>query len=259
MKSIILCDHAKLKETALLCKKYNFGIEAQSFYDPEYLDINPNAIEEHLNVLEDIPIRSIHGPFWDLCPGSFDNLIREVTKKRFDYAFSCASKIKAQNIVLHHGGFIDGVFTYKKSIDEWLNRNVEFWKDFLMNKDPNIKIHIENFLEPDPELMLQLIEEINKENLDINLDIGHVNYSSNLSVVEWIKRLNKHIGYVHIHDNFGNVDEHHGLGKGNLPLVEIFDALETYSPNAIWAIEHKIEEMEGSIDWLKKHGYLTNS
>jgi sugar phosphate isomerase/epimerase len=102
--------------------------------------------------------------------------------------------------------------------------------------------------------MIKLIEGVGKDNLNVNLDIGHVNYSSNLSVVEWIKRLNKHIGYVHIHDNMGIADDHHGLGQGNLPLVEIFEALEKYSPNAIWAIEN--HDLEESIEWLKNHGYF---
>ena len=257
MKWLLLCDSRNLEQTALLCKKHNLGIEAQAFWDPNYLNINSNGIEVHLNALKNISIRAIHGPFWDMCPGSYDSLIREATKIRFEDAYDCANKIKAKHIILHHGGYPAGVFTHKKSKNEWLSRNIQFWKDFLIDKDKSVKIHVENFLEPDPELMLQLIEGVDQENLDINLDIGHVNYSSDLSVIEWIKRLNKHIGYVHIHDNIGIADNHLGLGQGNLPLTEIFEALEKYSPNAIWAIEN--HDLEESIDWLKGHGFCKNA
>ncbi|MCD6435159.1 MAG: sugar phosphate isomerase/epimerase [Clostridiales bacterium] len=256
MKSMILCDSRNLKQTALLCNKYHLGIEAQSFWDPNYLTINPKGIEEHLEVLKDIPERTIHGPFWDLCPGSFDSLIRDVTRERFEFAYECANKINAKGIILHHGGYINGVFTHKKSIRDWSARSIQFWKDFLVDKDKSVIIYVENFLEPDPEMMFELLEAVNQENLKINLDIGHVNYSSDVPVVDWIKRLNTHIGYVHIHDNLGNADEHHELGSGNLPLVDIFNALEKYSPNAIWAIEHGTSELEISINWLKDHGYF---
>ncbi|MBU3146671.1 hypothetical protein [Clostridium sp. CF012] len=34
---------------------------------------------------------------------SFDKMIRNVTKNRFEYAYDLAEKLKDNNIVLHHG------------------------------------------------------------------------------------------------------------------------------------------------------------
>jgi len=52
----------------------------------------------------------------------------------------------------------------------------------------------------------------------------------------------------------GETDEHLGLGKGNISLVEVLAALKEYAPNAIWAIEANLDDMEDSILWLKEKG-----
>ena len=256
MKYTLLCDSKKLMETLPLCEKYHLGIEAQGFDGVQFMEEHPDIVEVHKEALKNIEHRSIHGLFWDLVPGSSDPLIQAVVRQRFEEAYDQARAIGADNIVVHHGGYVHGIFTQKTSQGAWDRRSVEFWKDFLKDKDPSVHFHVENLLEPDPESLLYLAENVNMENLDINLDIGHVNYASDIPVVDWIKRLNKHIGYVHIHDNMGLEDVHHGLGRGNLPLVDIFDALEEYAPDAIWSLEPAQCELEESIIWLQEHGYL---
>ena len=52
------------------------------------------------------------------------------------------------------------------------------------------------------------------------------------------------ITYVHLHDNHSETDEHLGLGMGNMDIKKVLNALNKYAPNAIWAIECKLEYME---------------
>lgn len=59
-----------------------------------------------------------------------------------------------------------------------------------------------------------------------------------------------------MHDNNGLEDEHLGLGMGNIPLDEVCEALEQYSPQAIWAIESKSDYIQKSIDWMMTRGYI---
>ena len=58
-----------------------------------------------------------------------------------------------------------------------------------------------------------------------------------------------------IRSYYGINDEHLGIDKGTAPIKEICDALETYSPNAAWAVE-TAEDIESSIDWLVKNKYV---
>lgn len=251
MKNIVLCDDSSLLETVALCEKYRLGIEVQSFFDPEYLNNNPDGVEIHNNSLKNISNRSFHGPFADLSPGSFDSMIRDVARNRFEYAYNNAIKIGAKDIIFHHG-YMPATASY----DGWLSRSVAFWKDYLEDKNTSIRFYIENIFDIDPALILDVVKEVGRKNFNICLDIGHVHWNSNISVIDWIKTLNKHIGYVHMHDNHGQSDEHLGFGKGSIPILETCEALEQYSTHAIWAIETNNNDMEDTILWLMANGYL---
>lgn len=251
MKEIILCDDTGLLDVVLLCQEYSLGIEVQSFYDPEYLEKEIDGLEKHIDAIKNIKSRSVHGPFADLCLGSSDKIIREVTRNRFEYAYDVAEKLKAKNLVLHHG------YVPKTSYPpNWIKRSFTFFDDFFANKNNDIKIHLENVLEFDSDMLFELIEGLQGKNIDVCLDIGHAHCNSKISVVEWIKRLKDKIGYVHIHDNNGLEDEHLGLGMGNIPLDEVCEALERYSPQAIWAIESKSDYIQKSINWMMTRGYI---
>jgi len=251
MKEIILCDDTNLLDVALLCQEYSLGIEVQSFYDIGYLEKDINGIKKHIDAIKNIKSRSVHGPFADLCLGSFDKMIRDVTRYRFDYAYDVAEKLKANNIVLHHG------YVPKTSYPpNWIKRSIMFFDDFFIDKSSNIKIHLENVLELDSDILFGLFEGLQGKDIDICLDIGHAHCNSRISVIEWIKKLKGKIGYVHMHDNNGVEDEHLGLGMGNICLDEVCEALEQYSPQAIWAIESKAEYMQKSIDWMMIRRYI---
>lgn len=76
---------------------------------------------------------------------------------------------------------------------------------------------------------------------------------------EWIEALGGQIGYVHLHDNRGDEDEHLGLGSGTIPMREVCAALERQSPEAIWAMEIKVPYLEESVDWLGSVGSKKSS
>ena len=61
------------------------GIESQSFFDSELPKENPQSILDDRQAISSLPWRSLHGPFADLCPGSFDIMVRNVARHRFDY------------------------------------------------------------------------------------------------------------------------------------------------------------------------------
>ena len=67
------------------------------------------------------------------------------------------------------------------------------------------------------------------------------------------------LGYVHLHDNHGESDEHLGLGQGTIPVSEVCQALQHYAPTAIWGIETALPHMESSVHWLEEHDFLEPS
>lgn len=251
MKEIVLCDNGEYLRVADLCEKFNLNVDIDAFHDPEYVNIYPNEIEKQLERYKNIKVCSIHGSFADLCFGSIDSLIKAATKNRFEYSYEISRKLGCKKIVLHHG-YVPGT-SYPPN---WIKRSKIFWDDFLKDKDAETVFYIENMLEHTPDLISELVSTVADSRLNICLDIGHAHCNSKTSVLDWIKKLNKQIGFVHLHNNYGQKDEHLGFEKGTIDFLEICNALEEYAPNSIWGIETNINDMENSIIWLIENNFL---
>jgi sugar phosphate isomerase/epimerase len=251
MKEIVLCDNGEYLRVADLCKKYNVNVNIDAFHDPEFFSSHPEEIEKQLEIYKDINIRSMHGPFADLCFGSYDRLIKEATGKRFEYSYDISQKLGCKHIIMHHG-YVPGT-SYPPN---WVKRSKIFWDDLLENKDAETVFHIENMLEYTPDLISEVVSTVNVMCLDICLDVGHAHCNSKTSVLNWVIQLNKQIGFVHLHNNYGQKDEHLGFDKGTIDFLEVCNALEEYAPNSIWGIETNINDMEDSIIWLIKNNFL---
>jgi sugar phosphate isomerase/epimerase len=251
MKAFYLCDDTQFAETAKKCVTRGFGMEIQSFYDPSYEPANPDAIALHQQAIAPIQKRSFHGPFCDLCTGSSDPMIREVTRVRYEGAVRVATSLGISQLVLHHG-YVPGT----NLPANWVKRFAKFWHDFLADKPPDLHFYLENHLDKSPQLLSEVIQAIDDPRVRVCLDIGHAHIYSKNGPIEWVTQMKDMIEYLHLHDNHGERDEHLGLGDGTLPLVDFFSALEELAPNAIWALEANPERFESSLDWLAKHRFL---
>jgi sugar phosphate isomerase/epimerase len=250
MKELLICDDGNIAAAVPLCTKYGIGIELQAFYDPGLIKTDEEAIGKHRDATRRIQPRSLHGCFGDLNPGSFDAMVRDVAMNRFELSYSNASQIGVNHLVLHHG-----YVPHTSPPDRWLQRSIAFWRCFLENKDDAIRIHVENMLELEPRQLADFVDGLDSDKVDLNLDIGHVYCNGKGDPIEWIRQLDRRIGYVHLHDNNGMEDEHLTLGKGKIPLKEVLVALEEVVPGASWAIESVMAEMEKSIEWLIINGF----
>jgi len=251
MKALIFCDDAELEKVAPLCQSKSCGIEIQSFYDPELIREDPDSVDRHRQAIAPIESHALHGPFADLCPGSFDAMVRDIAKDRFELAYNVAAQLNIAHIILHHGYVPGTSFPHR-----WLPRFATFWQTFLERKSGQVSFHIENMLEHDPILLSDVIAAIDRPNVDICLDVGHAHCNSKTPVLEWIVHLGNQIGYVHLHNNNGEYDEHLALGEGTMPMEEVCHALLEYAPNAIWAIEAQTAYIEQSYQWLGEHNFL---
>ena len=91
--------------------------------------------------------------------------------------------------------------------------------------------------------------------VDVCLDIGHCHCKSRETPLKWIERLGARIGWVHMHNNNGEADEHLALDQGTIPIEEVCNALLEHVPEAVWSLEALDEGLSASIDWIKAHGF----
>ena len=262
MREIRLCDDCEKEYIHDLCNKNYLGIEIQGFYNPAMIGTidSDNLVDEYINVFKDFQFgKSLHAPFWDLNLGSKNAAVREATMKAYNYAYDVAKRLGCTEVVVHNG-FVPNTSYY----EGWTKNAVRFWEEFFSDKDDSITMMIENQCEEDSTILQMEIDAVNDPRLKVCLDIGHAHANSKMSVEDWITSLGDRIGYLHLHDNHGVVedrpsflnDEHLGIGMGTINNEKVFELLEEYCPDAIWNIECKIKYIEESIEVLKNMDYI---
>ena len=250
MKELVLCDDDKIEQVLPLCKKYGLGIEIQGFYKPTLIDKHDEFLTKYKKLLPKRISKYLHAPFADLCLGSATPKIVEVTKFYFDCAYRVAKELGCRRITVHHG-YVPGT----SFIPNWNKRAVNFWNEYLQDKK-DTAFDMENMLEWNADSLIEIVDTADVKSLGINLDIGHAHCNSKESVIKWIKKLGNRITYVHLHNNHGKQDEHLGLTKGNINIKKVLKTLNKYCPDAVWALECKVEDMEESILLLKKFKFI---
>lgn len=95
--SHLICDE-DMKE---LCCQYGTGVESIEFSISDNLDRLERKIELYQKRLGQMgnPPLTLHGPFLDLNPASFDSQIRKVTMERFDQCYQAGIRLGAEKIV----------------------------------------------------------------------------------------------------------------------------------------------------------------
>jgi len=251
MNDLVICDKFSYSRVIELCQEKGFGIEIQSLYDSDPISDKRIPADLRWEALREISLRSMRGPHGDLFPGTFNRYARHTAGERYGKAVATAEILNIDHIVLYHG-YVPGA----SPTNGWLNQYRAFWNEFLSCAPDSIHFHLENILEKDPVLISEAVAAINHPRVDVCLNVGHAHCYSSTDVIDWIKHLTSQIGYVHLHDNHGERDEHLALGRGTIPMVEVCHALRECSPDAIWALEVEFSAVEPSLEWLVKTGFL---
>lgn len=247
-----LFDDDKTKEVIDGYKKdFNIGIETIDFAAGYFLDMKDDKVHEYdkrMGVYIKDHSLSIHGPFLDLCPHSFDSAIRKATMQRYEETYRAAKLLGAKRIVFH-SCLIPSVY-YGST---WEDNNIDFWKEFLSDKDDSVKIHIENVYESVYENLKNLIDRVGNPLLSICLDIGHAFCFSKIPIEEWINELGNRIGHVHIHNNDGSSDQHLPLEDGKIDMNKMIDLCYSINEKMEFTIEmNSYDDSVKSLEFLKK-------
>lgn len=232
-----------------LARRENLGFEVTAYSWAAQFD-NKSLLPEIKAQISGIDRLWFHAPFAELTACAIDPMVRDVTIKRYRQSVMTAQQLGIQQIIFHDG-FVPAVY-----FPEWFTtQSVTFWKDYLQDMPQDMTFVLENVMDPSPNMLVTLMEEIADPRLGICLDIGHANtYVSKLPPQEWIAPMAPWLRHVHLHNNYGNWDDHNSLGDGIIPMESVLDELLTTCPNATYTIEN--QNCASSIAWLKAHGYL---
>ncbi len=253
MTTLFLCHSSEfghIEGTAGLCRANGYGIEVSDFSEADVLG-NADAVGTIAGSMSGISGRALHAPYLGLDPVSADRSVGNRTLEVYRLACETAIQLDMHHIIVH--SIYD---PSQHSLREWYRKSVAFWRAFLSEAPESVRVHIENVMDSGPEILLDMIRETGMPNCDVNLDIGHARVYSDKPLAVWIRVLGRHIGYVHLHDNHGQADEHIGLGQGSIPLDDVCRMLKDCAPESVWAVESGGIGMTQSLRWLNRHGFI---
>lgn len=194
------------------------GLELIDFSISDNLDVFDETMARTLSLLDRLghPGVSVHGPFLDLNPMSFDSRIARVTADRFKQAYEAALMLGADRVV-YHSGMIPTVYY----TEGWAERTASFWNRFLEDVRAGSAagplVCMENVLDREVTPFLEAAKRVDHPGFGICLDIGHVFCYAADPLPVWIRMLSGRIRHVHLHDNDGMCDLHLALGEGQVP------------------------------------------
>jgi sugar phosphate isomerase/epimerase len=236
------------KHLDFLCE-HNLDVEVM-MYDTAWVRNFPRSeVETMGKLLEERAINvSVHGPLFDLNPGSQDTIIRDYTKFNFMRALNISSLLKA-TIVVFHLGFNPLISSdYRK---DWLHTSLKTFRPVVNHaKRRGIIIAIENMFLSTPDLLRQVIESIDSPNMRVCLDVGHVNVYSTVPLSKWINTLGEYIVKIHINDNDAQDDLHLAFGEGNVNFSEAYRLIRSKGINPQMTLEMTPDKLAKTLEYI---------
>jgi sugar phosphate isomerase/epimerase len=168
---------------------------------------------------------TVHAPFMDLNPGALEPLVFAATRRRFEQTLDAAESLGASLIVLHPGY---DPWKYSGQDHLWLEQNLLFWPPLLARAGQfGCTLALENIFEVRPDSLAALLESIDSPSLGHCFDVGHWRLFAEGSLADWFAALGKRVVHLHLHDNFGQRDDHLPVGEGDIDFAALFGLIAT--------------------------------
>ncbi|MEN6374216.1 MAG: sugar phosphate isomerase/epimerase [Smithella sp.] len=199
---------------------------------------------------------TFHAPFMDLRPGALDDKIRLASIDRLKQVFDLIPYFEPLKVVCHPS--FDRLY-YVSCDEEWLEASQATWLTLidLIDGETKTKIALENVYEREPSVLRKLFERLDSDRICFCFDTGHFNVFARTELKVWLTELGQYLGHLHLHDNYGERDEHLPVGNGTFPFAEFFAALREIKASPTITLEaHAEDNLWESLSNIKKLGIL---
>lgn len=234
-----------------------FKTDPPNFYPQELNHSDIKNIKDKLKKANLKP--TVHAPIYDVNLASLNHKIREASIKSILDSLDFAKKIEAEILVVHAGhlpmDYPQALFpeaqenalnslrqlaseAEKGKISLGLENNAKSKKNYVMieGKDQH----------------LFLIQKANSSNLKMVLDIGHANLFG-ASLEDYLKTISPYLCEIHLHNNFGEKDNHSSLDNGKIDVKNIIELTKRLGLSIPLILEmDKMEDFKKSFEFLLK-------
>ncbi len=192
---------------------------------------------------------TVHAPFEDLNIATLNMKRRESTLTTLLRSINLAAKVDAEVWVVHPGLYTGLGWAYPNR--QWrLNfEAVEILRE--RTQSLGLKIAVENM--PRHSFILGscrdfelFVAERSMSGSELAFDIGHANTYN--QVGEFLKQFGDRISHIHLHDNYGERDEHNTIGQGVVHWSVLKDFLAKKGFRGLIVIE----SIEGTFESYRK-------
>ncbi|MDH3544125.1 MAG: sugar phosphate isomerase/epimerase, partial [Desulfuromonadales bacterium] len=115
------------------------------------------------------------------------------------------------------------------------------------------RLAIENIYEDAPDLLVQLVDEIDSECFGHCFDAGHWHLFGKTNMTDWLAAIGPRLLHLHLHDNHGVADEHLPLGEGTIDFSPLQNKLRSMPALPSMTLEaHSAEHLKRSLQQAKK-------
>jgi len=211
---------------SLLRVYHRLGCHASQFYRNEQ---NPPEPDDARRLVEDIgmPFDSIHGVFgpkYD--PSSPDESIRKAVVEVYRNEGELARRLGGPQVVVHPGPPAEHASQItdasrarradpmRRTIDELAVIGAELGVIYLIENIP-ANYHFGS----DPMQLADMVRAVDSPNIRMCMDTGHAHMTA--GAVETLDACRDVIGYIHVNDNPGNIDNHLAPGDGNIDWTAV--------------------------------------
>ncbi len=251
----IIPKRDNIEESLRLSKEYNAYFEYNDFFIPAVLDDDEKKkelIEFYKSLPRDRSNDTLHGAFLDVTLHSSDARIREVSELRVRQSMDIAKELGIRGVIFHTNMIAN--FKDPFYMKNWVNTNAAFYKKML-TEYPGIYIFVENMFDFDPDMLVELAQELKGEPyFGICLDYAHATISK-VPAKEWLEVLKPYIKHMHINDNDLKDDLHKALGQGDIDY-KLFTKLmsENKIETSVLVEVSQIENQIDSLEYMRKVG-----
>lgn len=236
-------------------RRNGLGLEVV-LYDTNWICNYPaDKVAELADLLKEADIDlTVHGPIYDLNPGSFDVVVRDYTRHCYFKTLALCHALGARALVLHLG--LNPLLP-ESVLDKWFQTSVRTWGPIVeMAGQMGLPIRLENMFVPEPRFLVDLRNSLDSDVVKICFDTGHFNVYSKASLDEWLDAIGDGLDEVHLNDNNGVEDLHLALGRGNLDFGRFFAELSARGIRPQFTIEMTSDKFEPSLNYLAKNNLL---
>ena len=127
---------------------------------------------------------------------------------------------------------------------KWQQVEAKFWYEYANRAEKEgFVIVAENTSETHPEILKPIFDMVDSPAFKLNLDVSHVHLYSEVPIEDWIMAFGKDLVYLHVNNNYRNIDAHDSILKGSINYDHVFNVLNK--------VGHRTHHYHGNL-WGRK-------